>query len=212
MFRVFVFNTGEYPHQLCDAKSAEEALSIVLERKGLTNESVRIVRTELIVKANSPSQRERTHQVTHRHAKLEASQPDNIFVAVLEEQEWRRLGREADALLDLSYKALAFEIDAALKNTKPIVPWDDIAEPTKQKISLRKNGCWVWKGADAPYKQIYLQSKGPVPNGAHLRHSCDNRRCVNPNHLTLGTAIDNNQDMIARGRHWRQGRRFGRRR
>jgi hypothetical protein len=211
MFRVFVFNNGEYPHQLCDAKSADEALSIVLERKGLINESMRIIRTELIVKANSPSQRERGHQVTHRLAKSADAQPANLFVAVIDEDEWRRLGREADERLDLQYKTLALEIDAALQNTKSMVLWDDVPKSTKQRISLRKNGCWVWKAADAPYKRLYLRTKGPVPNGAYLRHSCDNSRCVNPNHLMLGTAVDNSQDMITRGRHWRQGRRFGRR-
>jgi hypothetical protein len=208
MFHVFVFNSGEYPHQLCAAESADEALSIVLERRGLINETVRIIRTELIIKANSPSQRERGHQVTHQFAELEDTQPDSLFVTVLEEDEWCRLGREADERLDLQYRTLALEIDAACQKTKSIVLWDDVPESTKQKISLRKNGCWIWKGADAPYKRLYLQTKGPVPKGAHLRHSCDNPRCINPNHLTLGTAIDNNQDMITRGRHWRQGRRF----
>lgn len=33
------------------------------------------------------------------------------------------------------------------------------------------------------------------------RHTCDNRRCINPDHLIPGTAKDNTQDMMTRDRH-----------
>jgi len=43
-------------------------------------------------------------------------------------------------------------------------------------------------------------SNGPIPDGLCVLHVCDNRKCVRPDHLFLGTAADNIHDMIAKGR------------
>lgn len=75
--------------------------------------------------------------------------------------------------------------------------------------------CRVWKKAvDAAgygrfgqsslyaHREIYKLLVGPIPEGLFVCHRCDNRRCINIEHLFVGTANDNNQDMISKGRAW----------
>ena len=82
--------------------------------------------------------------------------------------------------------------------------------------------CWPWTGPyhNDGYGSVYLRSerrgcqthrvawafaRGPIPAGMHVLHRCDNRRCVNPDHLYLGTPKDNGRDKAARGRCRRHG-------
>jgi hypothetical protein len=46
----------------------------------------------------------------------------------------------------------------------------------------------------------YEEAKGPIPDGMMVRHLCHNRACVNVDHLEIGTAKQNTQDMILAGR------------
>jgi hypothetical protein len=49
---------------------------------------------------------------------------------------------------------------------------------------------------------VSLEISGrPQPIGGIALHSCDNRRCVNPEHLRWGTYLDNTRDAYLRGRH-----------
>lgn len=52
------------------------------------------------------------------------------------------------------------------------------------------------------HRVSYSYFVGDVPKERLVLHSCDNRSCVNPNHLRIGTQKDNMDDMVIRKRHW----------
>ena len=78
------------------------------------------------------------------------------------------------------------------------------------------NGCWEWKGAEntSHYGVFWADGKlwiahryawsvmvGVIPEGMYVCHRCNNRKCVNPAHLFIGTQKDNIMDMIRKKRH-----------
>lgn len=93
-----------------------------------------------------------------------------------------------------------------------------------ERVDVRgPDECWNWLGAlkDNGYGQLtrlgvskkplkahrvaWVLAYGPIPAGSGVHgtcvlHHCDNRRCVNPSHLFLGTNHDNVRDMHAKGR------------
>src|SRR3990167_930519 len=77
--------------------------------------------------------------------------------------------------------------------------------------------CWVWTGArhksgyaymtgPNPPKTVrinrlaYELCNGPIPVGLDVCHSCDNKLCVRPSHLWVGTRAENNHDRERKGR------------
>ena len=81
------------------------------------------------------------------------------------------------------------------------------------------NGCMEWTGATDPkgyghgtvngghfaaHRRAWELANGPIPNGLHVCHHCDNPPCCNPEHLFLGTMKDNMMDMVSKGRSWQQ--------
>jgi hypothetical protein len=80
---------------------------------------------------------------------------------------------------------------------------------------IPEGGCWVWMASldSKGYGQINLRGKivrahrhifglfgNSVPTGMDLCHRCDNRSCVNPAHLFVGSRQDNMDDAKSKGR------------
>jgi len=77
--------------------------------------------------------------------------------------------------------------------------------------------CWLWKGTKrggyglfkedptrshvSAHRFAWTMVNGPIPSGLAICHTCDVRACVNPAHMFLGTALDNNRDRKAKGRN-----------
>jgi hypothetical protein len=88
------------------------------------------------------------------------------------------------------------------------------------KVSRDPVGCWrwtavlstsgyglVWDGvlggtrSVQAHRQAWRYTRGDIPDGLCVLHSCDNPACVRPSHLFIGTHSDNMRDMYAKGRH-----------
>ena len=51
------------------------------------------------------------------------------------------------------------------------------------------------------HRASWMHISGPIPDGLFVCHKCDNRKCINREHLFLGTVLDNARDCVAKNRH-----------
>ena len=60
----------------------------------------------------------------------------------------------------------------------------------------------LWKSGrnQNMHRVLYEEAYGEIPEGLVVRHKCDNRLCIELNHLELGTTKDNSEDCKQRGR------------
>lgn len=90
------------------------------------------------------------------------------------------------------------------------------AELLSQRIKKVASGCWEYQGTinSNGYGQLafagrristhrlsWMLFNGPIPDGLFACHRCDNKKCVNPEHLYVGTHQDNMKDAVER-RRW----------
>jgi hypothetical protein len=91
------------------------------------------------------------------------------------------------------------------------------------RYTVERNGCWIWNGhtkwsgypitihrkREYLISRIMLAAVGREPEPHEVaRHTCDNRRCINPDHLIAGSQAENVEDAWIRGRVSRGSRHY----
>lgn len=92
---------------------------------------------------------------------------------------------------------------------------------TFMRYVSKQDSCWIWNGPvrdprrrnghygvfslggkrHSAHRWLYEHTVGPVPRDLFCCHKCDNPRCVNPEHIFIGSQADNIADCTSKGRH-----------
>ena len=86
----------------------------------------------------------------------------------------------------------------------------------KRSVVNKETNCWEWDGGldswgygqffknrktHKAHRSMYKEVHGDIPKGMFVCHTCDNPKCINPEHLWLGTPKQNANDRDQKGRH-----------
>lgn len=111
------------------------------------------------------------------------------------------------------YKKKGYRTEKRLNNLDKVL----------KNVIKTESGCWEWQGAfiDSGYgvtqyhnkrylvhRLLYTLMKEPISDGLLACHTCDNRKCCNPEHIFLGTHKDNSLDAINKNRLYGRGRKI----
>lgn len=92
---------------------------------------------------------------------------------------------------------------------------EEFREYLMERVIIDSNDCWLWQAhqmgdgygstktfleGNNAHRNSYRVFNGTIPKRLIVRHTCDVRLCINPDHLKIGTHQDNVQDCIDRER------------
>ena len=93
----------------------------------------------------------------------------------------------------------------------------EILKESYENHVIKKKGCWDWSGSfdrhgygqirccrelkiSKAHRASWILYRGEITGNLCVLHKCDNRKCTNPDHLYLGTQLENDRDRVERNR------------